>query len=106
MQPSLSSAFQRHQEHDLKHPVNLITTNQLPSFIDRWDLSLIDWLIRKIFNDIASNACMHNETRMDITFPIHVHVLMYLIKSPQLGAIPLVQPMFFWGQFCYVDKKN
>ncbi len=47
MQPSsLSRAFQRHQEHDLKHPclVDLITTiqyktkqNKLPSFIDRWD---------------------------------------------------------------------
>jgi hypothetical protein len=36
---SLSKAFQRHQEHDLKHPglVDLITTkqNKQPSFIDR-----------------------------------------------------------------------
>ncbi len=35
---SSSRAFQRHQEHDLKHPssVDLITTkqNKLPSFID------------------------------------------------------------------------
>jgi len=40
MHPSLSRAFQRHQEHDLKHPgsVDLITTkqNKLPSFIDRY----------------------------------------------------------------------
>jgi hypothetical protein len=40
MHPSLSRAFQRHQEHDLKHPslVDLITTKQskLPSFIDRY----------------------------------------------------------------------
>jgi hypothetical protein len=40
MHPSSSRAFQRHQEHDLKHPssVDLITTkqNKLPSFIDRW----------------------------------------------------------------------
>jgi hypothetical protein len=39
MHPSSSRAFQRHQEHDLKHPgsVNLITTKQkkLPFFIDR-----------------------------------------------------------------------
>jgi hypothetical protein len=39
MHPSSSRAFQRHQEHDLKHPssVDLITTkqNKLPSFIDR-----------------------------------------------------------------------
>jgi hypothetical protein len=43
--PSSSRAFQRHQEHDLKHPslVDLITTkqnktkqNKLPSFIDRY----------------------------------------------------------------------
>jgi hypothetical protein len=45
MHPSSSRAFQRHQEHDLKHPslVDLITTkqnktkqNKLPSFIDRY----------------------------------------------------------------------
>jgi len=39
MHLSLSRAFQRHKEHDLKHPssVDLITTkqNKLPSFIDR-----------------------------------------------------------------------
>jgi hypothetical protein len=44
MHPSSLRAFQRHQEHDLKHPssVDLITTkqnktkqNKLPSFIDR-----------------------------------------------------------------------
>ncbi len=39
MHPSSSTAFQRHQEHDLKHPswVDLITTkqNKLPSFIDK-----------------------------------------------------------------------
>jgi hypothetical protein len=39
MHPSLSRAFQRHQEHNLKHPgwVDLIITkqNKLPSFIDR-----------------------------------------------------------------------
>jgi hypothetical protein len=41
MHPSSSRAFQRHQEHDLKHPssVDLITTKQnktnyLPSWID------------------------------------------------------------------------
>jgi hypothetical protein len=38
--PSSSRAFQRHQEHDLKHPglVDLITTKQntLPSFMDRY----------------------------------------------------------------------
>jgi len=46
MHPSSLRAFQRHQEHNLKHPnlVDLITTkqnkpkqNKLPSFIDRWD---------------------------------------------------------------------
>jgi hypothetical protein len=35
----LSRAFQRHEEHDMKHPgsVDLITTKQdkLPSFMDR-----------------------------------------------------------------------
>jgi hypothetical protein len=40
MHPSVSRAFQRHQEHDLKHPslVDLIITkqNKLPSFIDRF----------------------------------------------------------------------
>jgi hypothetical protein len=40
MHPSLSRAFQRHQEHDLKHPglVDLIATkqNKLPSFMDRY----------------------------------------------------------------------
>ncbi len=40
MHPSSSRAFQRHQEHNLKHPgsLDLITTkqNKLPSFIDRW----------------------------------------------------------------------
>jgi hypothetical protein len=40
MHPSLSRAFQRHQEHDLKHPssVDLIITkqNKLPYFIDRF----------------------------------------------------------------------
>jgi hypothetical protein len=39
MHPSSSRAFQRHQEHYLKHPslVDLISTNQnkLPSFIDK-----------------------------------------------------------------------
>jgi len=39
MHPSLLRAFQRHQEHDLKHPstVDLITTkqNKLPCFIGR-----------------------------------------------------------------------
>jgi hypothetical protein len=39
MHPSSSRAFQRHQEHYLKHPgsVDLITTKQikLPSFIHR-----------------------------------------------------------------------
>jgi hypothetical protein len=39
MHPPSSRAFQRHQEHNLKHPasVDLITTkqNKLPSFIDR-----------------------------------------------------------------------
>jgi hypothetical protein len=39
MHPSLSRAFQRHREQDLKHPgsVDLITTkqNKLPSFVDR-----------------------------------------------------------------------
>jgi len=42
MHPSLLRAFQRHQEHNLKHPgsVNLITmkqnkTNCLPSYIDK-----------------------------------------------------------------------
>ncbi len=38
--PLLSRAFQRHQEHNLKHPgsMNLITTkqNKLPCFIERW----------------------------------------------------------------------
>jgi hypothetical protein len=38
MHPSSSRAFQRHQEHDLKHSgsLDLITTkqNKLPSFID------------------------------------------------------------------------
>jgi len=35
--PSSSRAFQRDLEHDLKHPglVDLISTNKLPSFIDR-----------------------------------------------------------------------
>jgi hypothetical protein len=37
---SLLRAFQRHEEHDIKHPclVDLITTkqNKLPSFIDRF----------------------------------------------------------------------
>jgi len=41
MHPSSSRAFQRHQEHDLKHPnsADFITTkqNKLPSFIDSWD---------------------------------------------------------------------
>ncbi len=40
MHPSSSRAFQRHQEHNLKHPssVDLVTTkqNKRPSFIDRW----------------------------------------------------------------------
>jgi hypothetical protein len=42
MHPSSSRAFQRLQEHDLKHPnsMDLITTktkqNKLPSFIDRY----------------------------------------------------------------------
>jgi hypothetical protein len=45
MQPSSLRAFQRHQEHDLKHPgsVDLIITiqnntkqNKLPSFIDKY----------------------------------------------------------------------
>jgi hypothetical protein len=39
MHPSLSRAFQRHQEHNLKHPglMYIITTkqNKLPAFIDR-----------------------------------------------------------------------
>jgi hypothetical protein len=40
MHPSLLREFQRHQEHDLKHPssVDIITAkqNKLPSFIDRF----------------------------------------------------------------------
>jgi len=40
MHPFSSRAFQRHQEHDLKHPggsMDLITTkqNKLPFFMDR-----------------------------------------------------------------------
>jgi len=55
--PPHSRAFQRHQEHDLKHPgsVDLITTkqkktNKLPSFIDRFTLpthiicTFVSWL--------------------------------------------------------------
>jgi hypothetical protein len=34
MHPSSSTAFQRHQEHDLKHPRST-KQNKLPSFIDR-----------------------------------------------------------------------
>jgi hypothetical protein len=41
----LLRAFQRHQEHDLKHPgsVDLITTkqNKLSTFIDRCDVGAI-----------------------------------------------------------------
>jgi hypothetical protein len=40
MHPSSLRAFQRHQEHDLKHrsSLDLITTkqNKLPSFMDRY----------------------------------------------------------------------
>jgi hypothetical protein len=43
MHPSSSRAFQRHQEHDLKHPglVDLIITkqNKLPSFMDRYKIA-------------------------------------------------------------------
>jgi hypothetical protein len=46
MDPSSLRAFQRHQEHDLKHPVavDLITTQQnktnyLPSYIDAIDIT-------------------------------------------------------------------
>jgi len=53
MHPSSSSAFQRHQEHDLKHPtsVDLITTKQnktnyLPSYIDLY--TIIITLVYKI----------------------------------------------------------
>ncbi len=46
MHPSSSRAFQRHQEHDLKHPglTDLITTkqNKLPCFIDRWCSQLVN----------------------------------------------------------------
>jgi hypothetical protein len=49
--PPPSRAFQRHQEHNLKHPgsVDLITIkqNKLPSFTDRWfyltELKLVDF---------------------------------------------------------------
>jgi hypothetical protein len=45
MHPSSLRAFQRQQEHDLKHPslVDLITTkqNKLPSFIDRFMLGVL-----------------------------------------------------------------
>jgi len=55
MHPSSLRAFQRQQEHDLKHPslVDLITTkqNKLPSFIDRFMLGVLvngpTWQIRK-----------------------------------------------------------
>ncbi len=45
MHPSLLRAFQRHQEHDLKHPslVDLITTkqNKPPFFIDRFGALIV-----------------------------------------------------------------
>jgi hypothetical protein len=56
MHPSSSRAFQRHQEHDLKHTslVDLITTkqNKLPSFIDRCK-SPIDGLTSSIIMIVA-----------------------------------------------------
>jgi hypothetical protein len=36
MRPSLSRAFQRHQEHDLKHPSLTTEQNKLPSFVHRY----------------------------------------------------------------------
>jgi hypothetical protein len=48
--PCPSRAFQRHKEHDLKHPssVDFVTTkqNKLPSFIDRWAINKIKRLLR------------------------------------------------------------
>ncbi len=40
MHSSSVRAFQRHQEHNLKHPglVDLITPKKLPSFIDRLEI--------------------------------------------------------------------
>jgi hypothetical protein len=46
MHPSSSRAFQRHQEHNLKHPglVDLVTTkqNKLPSFMDQSEINYIE----------------------------------------------------------------
>ncbi len=48
MHPSSLRAFERHQEHDLKHPgtVALTTTkqNKLPSFIDTLALTFITYI--------------------------------------------------------------
>jgi hypothetical protein len=54
--PMRERAFQRHQEHDLKHPrlVDLITTktlkqNKLPSFIDRLGGGYPFWQVPILF---------------------------------------------------------
>jgi hypothetical protein len=52
MHPYSSIAFQRYQEHNLKHPssMDLITTkqNKLPSFIDKWALDKTKKLLTSI----------------------------------------------------------
>ncbi len=50
MHPSYLRAFQKDQEHDLRHPglVDLISTNKtnkLPSFIDKWHASQVQFFL-------------------------------------------------------------
>jgi hypothetical protein len=64
MHPSLSKAFQRHQEHNLKHPgsVDLITTkqNKLPSFIDRYNQQF--WLTNSKPNEYKQSTLNSHNT--------------------------------------------
>jgi hypothetical protein len=70
MHPSSSRAFQRDQEHDLKHPgsMDLMGTkqNKLPSFIDRWFIDP-SCIIKVSYQNACTQPFMENGKRNLIT---------------------------------------
>jgi len=101
--PSSSRAFQRHQEHDLKHPgsVDLITTkqNKLPSLIDRLWFSFFSSNKFCQFFDKKNNGiflkCFVSSTVNLTTFPIFLQNCEYC----KMGEKKILIVSSFFGNF-------
>jgi len=81
MHPSSLRAFQRHQGHDLKHPVavDLITTQQnktkyLPSYIDAIDITYEINPKKSIYIVLKCNFYLHTNINNTNTFSFLKHI--------------------------------